>query len=71
VTLDGIELVRSIGRERNVIMPMTVEILKKPCFEACNQAQGACLRMEPNCRDSWNIGDITPGGMQSVGKDSF
>jgi hypothetical protein len=35
-TADGTQIVRHFGREREVIIPKTVEILGRSCFELCN-----------------------------------
>jgi hypothetical protein len=39
LTSDGIELVRYFGRELEVVVPKKVEILRRSCFEECNQVE--------------------------------
>jgi hypothetical protein len=38
-TADGTKLVRYIGRNHDIIVPNTIEILGKSCFESCNHVE--------------------------------
>jgi hypothetical protein len=79
-TADGREIVRYFGREREVIVPKTVEVLRKSCFESINSFErvvfenGSKLRQIgssafSNCEFLTSI--MVPGSVEIIGESAF